>query len=129
MISASLDACLRPSRTSQPKIRTMTRHSRRAGTNRDLALTRRPRQIAAHRPHIVFRIGTGARAGPDQARRAGNKDDLKRRIDAAFVDGDQLCLSPQCGLSSTKEGNDLTAEQQWANPALIVETAQEVWGT
>jgi hypothetical protein len=32
-------------------------------------------------------------------------------------------------LSSTKEGNDLTAEQQWANPALIVETAQEVWGT
>ncbi|HEX7993619.1 MAG TPA: 5-methyltetrahydropteroyltriglutamate--homocysteine S-methyltransferase [Streptosporangiaceae bacterium] len=58
-----------------------------------------------------------------------SKDDLKRRIDEAarFVDGDQLCLSPQCGFSSTKEGNDLTQEQQWAKLALIVETAQEVW--
>jgi len=59
-----------------------------------------------------------------------SKDDLKRRIDAAakFVDIDQLCLSPQCGFSSTKEGNDLTQDQQWAKLALIVETAQEVWG-
>jgi len=58
-----------------------------------------------------------------------SKDDLKRRIDEAarFVDCDQLCLSPQCGFSSTKEGNDLTQEQQWAKLALIVETAQEVW--
>ena len=58
-----------------------------------------------------------------------SKDDLKRRIDEAarFVDGDQLCLSPQCGFSSTKEGNDLTQEEQWAKLALIVETAQEVW--
>ena len=57
------------------------------------------------------------------------KDDLKRRIEdaARFVDGDQLCLSPQCGFSSTKEGNDLTQDQQWAKLALIVETAQEVW--
>ena len=60
-----------------------------------------------------------------------SKDDLKRRIDEAarFVDLDQLCLSPQCGFSSTKEGNDLTAEQQWAKLALIVQTAQEVWGS
>jgi 5-methyltetrahydropteroyltriglutamate--homocysteine methyltransferase len=60
-----------------------------------------------------------------------SKDDLKRRIDEAarFVDGDQLCLSPQCGFSSTKEGNDLTPDQQWAKLALIVETAQEVWNT
>jgi 5-methyltetrahydropteroyltriglutamate--homocysteine methyltransferase len=60
-----------------------------------------------------------------------SKDALKRRIDdaARFVDLDQLCLSPQCGFSSTKEGNDLTADQQWAKLALIVETAQEVWGT
>ncbi len=57
------------------------------------------------------------------------KDDLKRRIEdaARFVDIDQLCLSPQCGFSSTKEGNDLTPEQQWAKLRLIVETAQEVW--
>jgi 5-methyltetrahydropteroyltriglutamate--homocysteine methyltransferase len=57
-----------------------------------------------------------------------SRDDPKRRIDAAFVDGDQLCLSPQCGLCSTKEGNDLTAEQQRANLALVIEIAQEVWG-
>jgi 5-methyltetrahydropteroyltriglutamate--homocysteine methyltransferase len=59
------------------------------------------------------------------------KDDLKRRISEAarFVDIDQLCLSPQCGFSSTKEGNDLTPQQQWAKLALIVETAQEVWGS
>jgi 5-methyltetrahydropteroyltriglutamate--homocysteine methyltransferase len=57
------------------------------------------------------------------------KDDLKRRIEDAsrFVDTDQLALSPQCGFSSTKEGNDLTQDQQWAKLALIVETAQEVW--
>ncbi|HEX9032834.1 MAG TPA: 5-methyltetrahydropteroyltriglutamate--homocysteine S-methyltransferase [Streptosporangiaceae bacterium] len=60
-----------------------------------------------------------------------SKDDLKRRIDQAarFIDLDQLCLSPQCGFSSTKEGNDLTAEQQWAKLRLIVETAQDVWGS
>ncbi|WP_188190072.1 5-methyltetrahydropteroyltriglutamate--homocysteine S-methyltransferase [Nonomuraea sp. SYSU D8015] len=59
-----------------------------------------------------------------------SKDTLKRRIDEAakFVDLDQLCLSPQCGFSSTVEGNELTADQQFAKLRLIVETAQEVWG-
>jgi 5-methyltetrahydropteroyltriglutamate--homocysteine methyltransferase len=60
-----------------------------------------------------------------------SKDNLKRRIDdaARFIDMGQLCLSPQCGFSSTKEGNDLTEEQQWAKLDLIVETALEVWGS
>jgi 5-methyltetrahydropteroyltriglutamate--homocysteine methyltransferase len=60
-----------------------------------------------------------------------SRDDLKRRIEQAarFVDIDQLCLSPQCGFSSTKEGNDLTQDQQWAKLTLIVETAREVWGS
>ena len=59
-----------------------------------------------------------------------SKDDLKRRIDAAtkFIDLDQLCLSPQCGFSSTVEGNSLTYEEQVAKLALVVETAAEVWG-
>ncbi len=59
-----------------------------------------------------------------------SKDFLKRRIEDAtkFIDLDQLCLSPQCGFSSTKEGNDLTPQQQWDKLALIVETAQEIWG-
>ncbi|ORY64218.1 uncharacterized protein BCR38DRAFT_485355 [Pseudomassariella vexata] len=40
----------------------------------------------------------------------------------------QLCLSHQCGFSSTMEGNELTEEQQWAKIRLEVEIAKEVWG-
>jgi 5-methyltetrahydropteroyltriglutamate--homocysteine methyltransferase len=59
-----------------------------------------------------------------------SKDELKRRIDEAsrFVPLEQLCLSPQCGFSSTVEGNLVTYEQQVAKLRLIVETAHEVWG-
>jgi 5-methyltetrahydropteroyltriglutamate--homocysteine methyltransferase len=59
-----------------------------------------------------------------------DKDQLKRRIDEAakYVDLDQLCLSPQCGFSSTVEGNVLTQDEQFAKLSLIVETAREVWG-
>jgi methionine synthase II (cobalamin-independent) len=58
------------------------------------------------------------------------KDDLKRRIEEAsrYVDIDQLCLSPQCGFSSTREGNDLTIDEQFAKLELVLETAAEVWG-
>ena len=45
-----------------------------------------------------------------------------------YVPLDQLCLSPQCGFSSTVEGNALTVDEQVAKLALIVETAAEVWG-
>jgi 5-methyltetrahydropteroyltriglutamate--homocysteine methyltransferase len=57
-------------------------------------------------------------------------DQLKRRIEEAsrFVDVDQLCLSPQCGFSSTVEGNALTYEQELAKLELVVRTAAEVWG-
>lgn len=41
---------------------------------------------------------------------------------------DQLCLSHQCGFSSTMEGNDLTPEEQWAKVRLEVEIAKELWG-
>jgi 5-methyltetrahydropteroyltriglutamate--homocysteine methyltransferase len=59
-----------------------------------------------------------------------SKDDLKRRIEEAsqYVDIDQLCLSPQCGFSSTEEGNAVTYADQEAKLRLVVETAQEVWG-
>jgi 5-methyltetrahydropteroyltriglutamate--homocysteine methyltransferase len=59
-----------------------------------------------------------------------SKDELLRRIDQAarFAPLEQLCLSPQCGFSSTVEGNELTEDQQWAKLALIVEIAREVWG-
>jgi 5-methyltetrahydropteroyltriglutamate--homocysteine methyltransferase len=59
-----------------------------------------------------------------------NPDDLKRRIDEAsrFVPLDQLCLSGQCGFSSTVEGNALTYDDEVAKLELIVKVAQDVWG-
>ncbi|HXK05430.1 MAG TPA: 5-methyltetrahydropteroyltriglutamate--homocysteine S-methyltransferase [Verrucomicrobiae bacterium] len=56
--------------------------------------------------------------------------ELQRRIDDAsrFVGLEQLCLSPQCGFSSTEEGNLLTEDEQWAKLARIVEVARTVWG-
>jgi 5-methyltetrahydropteroyltriglutamate--homocysteine methyltransferase len=55
---------------------------------------------------------------------------LLRRIDEAARHApiEQLCLSPQCGFSSTVEGNLLTEDEQWAKLRLIVEVAEEVWG-
>ncbi len=58
-----------------------------------------------------------------------SKDQIKRRIDEAsrFAPIEQLCLSPQCGFSSTVEGNELTEDEQWAKLRMIVEVAEEVW--
>jgi len=59
-----------------------------------------------------------------------SKDALKRRIDEAakYAPLEQLCLSPQCGFSSTVHGNNIAVEAQRAKLRLVIETAQEVWG-
>jgi 5-methyltetrahydropteroyltriglutamate--homocysteine methyltransferase len=59
-----------------------------------------------------------------------DRDLLKRRLEeaSAFVDLDQLCLSPQCGFSSTVEGNELSIPEEQAKLRLVVEVADEVWG-
>ena len=59
-----------------------------------------------------------------------SKDALKRRIDEAakFAPIDQLCLSPQCGFSSTVHGNNIAVQAQRDKLRLVVEVAQEVWG-
>jgi 5-methyltetrahydropteroyltriglutamate--homocysteine methyltransferase len=59
-----------------------------------------------------------------------SRDELRRRIDEAsrYVPLEQLCLSPQCGFSSTVEGNAVTYDEQVAKLELIVEVAAEVWG-
>jgi 5-methyltetrahydropteroyltriglutamate--homocysteine methyltransferase len=59
------------------------------------------------------------------------RDDLKRRVEEAarFVPVDQLCLSPQCGFSSTVDGNALTHDEQVAKLRLVVEVAEEIWGS
>lgn len=57
-------------------------------------------------------------------------DDLKHRIDdaAGYLPLEQMCLSPQCGFSSTVHGNDISADNQWAKLELVVNTARDVWG-
>jgi 5-methyltetrahydropteroyltriglutamate--homocysteine methyltransferase len=59
------------------------------------------------------------------------KDELKRRIDEAaqYVDLERLCLSPQCGFSSTHHGNKISEDDEIAKLRLIVEVADDVWGS
>ena len=73
---------------------------------------------------VVLGLVTSKRAALE------SKDALKRRIDEAtkYVPLEQLCLSPQCGFSSTVDGNALTQADQRAKLHLVVETAREVWG-
>ena len=60
-----------------------------------------------------------------------SKDALKRRIDEAsrIVPLGNLCLSPQCGFSSTHHGNNLTVDEEKAKLRLCIDTAREVWGS
>ncbi len=57
------------------------------------------------------------------------KDVLKRKIEAAarYVPLENLCISPQCGFASHRQGSGLTFAQQEAKLRLVVETAREVW--
>ena len=59
-----------------------------------------------------------------------DKDALKRRIEAAakYVPFENLCISPQCGFSSTHHGNNLTVEEERAKLKLCIDVAKEVWG-
>jgi 5-methyltetrahydropteroyltriglutamate--homocysteine methyltransferase len=58
------------------------------------------------------------------------KDAIKRRIEEAarHMPLEQMCLSPQCGFSSTVHGNDISVENQRAKLALVRDVAREVWG-
>jgi len=60
-----------------------------------------------------------------------SKDQIKRRIEEAtkYIALDQLCLSPQCGFASTAPGNRITEDVERKKLQLIVEIAQEVWGS
>ncbi|MEI9965211.1 MAG: 5-methyltetrahydropteroyltriglutamate--homocysteine S-methyltransferase [Caulobacteraceae bacterium] len=62
--------------------------------------------------------------------RLESKDEVMRRIDEAarVLPLEQLCLSPQCGFSSTEHGNDLSFDDQRRKLELVVEVAREVWG-
>jgi 5-methyltetrahydropteroyltriglutamate--homocysteine methyltransferase len=58
------------------------------------------------------------------------KDFVKRRIDEAarYLPLENLCLSPQCGFSSTHHGNRLSEDEQWRKLERVVEVARDVWG-
>ena len=57
-------------------------------------------------------------------------DDLCKRIDEAaqYMPLEQMCVSPQCGFSSTHHGNDMSEYDQWRKLELVVKTAEKVWG-
>ena len=58
------------------------------------------------------------------------KDFIIKRIKEAakYMPLENMCLSPQCGFSSTVHGNELTEDAQWAKLENIVNIAREVWG-
>jgi 5-methyltetrahydropteroyltriglutamate--homocysteine methyltransferase len=58
-----------------------------------------------------------------------NSKDLIKRIDEAgsFMPLENMCISPQCGFSSTSQGNNITMDDQWRKLELVVEVAREVW--
>jgi methionine synthase II (cobalamin-independent) len=58
-----------------------------------------------------------------------DKGEIVARVEAAskYVPLERLCLSPQCGFASTEEGNIITADEQWAKLAHVVELAAEIW--
>ena len=60
-----------------------------------------------------------------------SKDMLKARIEEAakYVDIDRLAISPQCGFSSAIVGNPVTVADEIAKLKLVVEVAEEVWGS
>jgi 5-methyltetrahydropteroyltriglutamate--homocysteine methyltransferase len=59
-----------------------------------------------------------------------SQQDLIQRVNEAakYVPLERLCLSPQCGFSSTVHGNEITQDDQWAKLELVVNTARTIWG-
>ena len=57
-------------------------------------------------------------------------DLLKKRVNEAaqYIKSDNMCLSPQCGFSSSVHGNEITHDDQWAKLELVVNTANAIWG-
>jgi 5-methyltetrahydropteroyltriglutamate--homocysteine methyltransferase len=82
-----------------------------------------PLRFVPRGKRIVLGIMTSKRANLE------SKEDLKRRIDEAarYVPLEQLAISPQCGFSSTADGNQITADVQWRKLERLVEVAAETW--
>jgi 5-methyltetrahydropteroyltriglutamate--homocysteine methyltransferase len=61
--------------------------------------------------------------------RVESADELQAAIDdaSAYIDVEQLALSPQCGFASTFHGNVLTEDDQWRKLESLVEAADRIW--
>jgi 5-methyltetrahydropteroyltriglutamate--homocysteine methyltransferase len=59
-----------------------------------------------------------------------SSQELIQRVKEAsrYIPLENLCLSPQCGFSSTVHGNQISEADQWAKLELVVNTAREIWG-
>ncbi|KAL5466440.1 hypothetical protein PMIN06_000045 [Paraphaeosphaeria minitans] len=75
---------------------------------------------------VVLGLMSSKKAGLDD--KAEIVERLKQAAKIAPKGLEQLCLSHQCGFSSTVEGNELSEEEQWAKVRLNVEIANEIWG-
>lgn len=59
-----------------------------------------------------------------------SQQELIKRVEEAgrYIPLDHMCLSPQCGFSSTVHGNQIVEDDQWAKLKLVIDTAREIWG-
>ncbi len=59
-----------------------------------------------------------------------DQESIKDRIKEAsqYIPLENLALSPQCGFSSTEEGNILTEDEQWNKISHMIKIANSVWG-
>jgi 5-methyltetrahydropteroyltriglutamate--homocysteine methyltransferase len=92
--------------------------SPRAGTFTPLRLVPKTKSV------VLGLVSTKTPALEDKAA-------LRRRVEEAtrFVDLGRLVISPQCGFASVDTGNPITPAAQEAKLRLVVDLAQEIWGT
>ena len=57
-------------------------------------------------------------------------DFLKKKFEEAskYISIDQLGIAPQCGFSSTEEGNIISLEDQKRKLELVIEASNKIWG-
>jgi 5-methyltetrahydropteroyltriglutamate--homocysteine methyltransferase len=81
------------------------------------------RFVPAHKKVVLGIVSSKVAALEDM-------DDLRKRIDEAaqYMPLENMCISPQCGFSSTHHGNQMTHDDQWRKLELVVNTAIKVWG-
>lgn len=84
-----------------------------------------PLRFVPEEKHVVLGLVTSKDGQLEE------KETVVKRIKEAskYVPLERLSLSPQCGFASTEEGNILTEEDQWKKLKLVIDVADEVWGS